>query len=124
MNLRDTRIWMKKCPHWCDENHLDGSIFAGAHMSVESVRSAPSPRPDINPHVDWTKETLLIAGTTYMVCMSSDSGRVLLVIESGESVEDFEQRVKVATPRIMEVLGQQLLIEHDWEDMDLYVRGY
>lgn len=124
MRINETRVWMKKCPHWCDENHLEGSIFSGAHMRVEQIRSAPSINRDVNLPVDWTKETLLIAGTTYMVCMSSESGRVLLVIDNQETVEDFEERVRVATPRIMQILGQKHLVEHDWEDMDLYVRGY
>lgn len=124
MNLKESRVWMNQCPSWCNGIHLNGPVFAGTHMQVQKLRPAPEKFPGSTPQVVWTKETLLIAGVTYMVCMSSECGRALLVIEHNESIEDFESRVLVAIPRIKHIFETKDLVEHDLEDIYEYAQGY
>jgi len=124
VKIRETRTWMKHCPEWCDGKHLDGSIFLGAHTKTEVFSPPPQKIPGSRPSTTWVRERLLISGTTYMSCISSDRGRVLLVIDPNETVEHFEERFTNALPRIMRLLGESKFDEHEFEDLDSYVQGY
>ena len=94
-------------------------------MKVETFLPPPSPPGHKSePSYTWIREKLLISGITYLVCVSSECGRILLQIGPNENVEDFEKRVLKATPRIINQFGKNYSEESEFEDLEGYIHGY